>query len=75
MDTTIDLEKIHAEIGKLIAETGKLNAERQKLDSEAGKLAAERAKLLKEAFLYPVIVASALIGAVATITASVIKYI
>lgn len=54
-----DLEKTHAEIVKLIAETRKLNA-------EAGKMS-------RETFWYPVAIATALITAVATITALVIN--
>jgi len=54
-----ELEKIHVEIVKLMAEQRKLNA-------EAGKMT-------REAFWYPVAVATGLIGTVATITALLIK--
>lgn len=56
-----ELEKIHVEIVKLTAEQRKLNA-------EAGKMT-------RETFWYPVAVAIGLIGAVATITALLIKLI
>lgn len=52
--TTAELEKIHAEIAKLMAETNKLN---------------------REAHWYPIVVASGLIGAVATITTVLIKFV
>lgn len=54
-----ELEKIHVEIVKLIAEQRKLNA-------EAGKMT-------RETFWYPVAVATGLIGAVATVTAVLVK--
>lgn len=50
----IELEQIHANIGKLMAETAKLNA-------EAGKFSRERK-------LYPAMVVAGLIGAVGTAT-------
>jgi hypothetical protein len=56
---TAELEKIHSEISKLIAETGKLNAENR--------------KFTREVFWYPVAVSTGLIGAVAGITAILIK--
>lgn len=52
--TEVQIEKIHAEIAKLMAETAKIN---------------------KESFWYPVFISTGLIGAVATITALVIKFI
>lgn len=52
--TTAELEKIHAEIAKLMAETTKLN---------------------RESAWYPIVVASGLIGAVATITTVLLKLI
>ncbi|WP_157975329.1 hypothetical protein [Photorhabdus sp. CRCIA-P01] len=52
--TTAELEKIHAEIAKLIAETTKIN---------------------RESMWYPIVVASGLIGAVATITTLLLKFI
>ncbi|OCA52652.1 hypothetical protein [Photorhabdus namnaonensis] len=52
--TIAELEKIHAEIAKLMAETTKIN---------------------REAAWYPIIVASSLIGAVATITTLLLKFI
>ncbi|HGM4967297.1 TPA: hypothetical protein ACKP0L_005664 [Pseudomonas putida] len=56
-----DLEKTHAEIVKLIAETRKLQA-------EAGKMT-------RETFWYPVGIATALIGTVATVTTVLVKFI
>ncbi|WP_192903150.1 hypothetical protein [Photorhabdus khanii] len=52
--TTAELEKIHAEIVKLMAKTTKIN---------------------REAIWYPIVVASCLIGAVATITTLLLKFI
>ena len=63
---TLDLAKVESEIGKLIAEAGKLNA-------ETGKLNAEARKLTREAFWYPVAIATALIGSVSGATAVLIK--
>ncbi|WP_123434628.1 hypothetical protein [Pseudomonas brassicacearum] len=53
------LEKLHAEIIKLLAEQRKLNA-------EAGKMT-------RENFWYPVAIAIGMIGTVATVTAVLIK--
>lgn len=50
----VELEQIHANIGKLMAETAKLNA-------EAGKLARERT-------LYPMMVLAGFIGAIGATT-------
>lgn len=47
-------EKIHAEIAKLIAETSRINA-------EAGKLT-------KEAFWYPLLIATGFVGAIIALT-------
>jgi hypothetical protein len=55
------LERTHVEIVKLIAETRKLNA-------EAGKMT-------RETFWYPVAISTGLIGAVATVTTILIKYV
>lgn len=52
--TTAELEKIHAEIAKLMAETTKIN---------------------RETMWYPIVVATGLIGAVATITTVLLKMI
>ncbi len=54
-----EMEKVHVEIVKLMAEQRKLNA-------EAGKTT-------HETFWYPVVVATGLIGTVATVTAVLIK--
>lgn len=56
-----ELEKIHVEIVKLMAEQRKLNA-------EAGKMT-------RETFWYPVAVATGPIGAVATVTTVLIKFL
>ncbi len=56
-----ELEKIHVEIVKLMAEQRKLNA-------EAGKMT-------RKTFWYPVAVATGLIGAVATVTTVLIKFL
>jgi hypothetical protein len=53
--------KTNAEIAKLMAETQKLNAEANKFN--------------RETLWYPLAVASGLVGAVATVTALIIKYI
>ncbi|EJX5937184.1 hypothetical protein OEC89_002783 [Salmonella enterica] len=52
--TTAELEKIHAEIAKLMAETATIN---------------------RETMWYPIVVATGLIGAVATITTMLLKMI
>lgn len=57
--TQAEAEKIHVEIAKLMAETSKLNAEARKMS--------------REAFWYPVAVASALIGSVAAVTTVIVK--
>lgn len=65
---TPELERIHAEIAKLMAETIKLN-------NEAQKMAAETGKITRETFWYPMAVASGLVGVIATVTALIIKLI
>lgn len=57
----LNTAKINAEIAKLMAQTQKLNAEANKFN---------RATLW-----YPLVVASGLVGAVATVTTLIIKYI
>jgi cell division protein FtsB len=64
--TPEELEQIHANIQKLAAETMKLQA-------EVGKLSAERGKMLREAFLYPVFIATGFVAAIAALTGVVIK--
>lgn len=54
MKKTLDIIKTEAEIGKLMAETVKLNA--------------EAAKLTRDRFWLPVVYASGLIAATATLT-------
>ncbi|HWZ48892.1 MAG TPA: hypothetical protein VNX00_11830 [Herbaspirillum sp.] len=56
---TAELEKIHAEISKLIAEAGKLNA--------------ENCEGMREVFWYPVAISIGFVSAVAGITAILIK--
>ena len=48
-------------------------AEHEKIHPEIAKLMAETSKLNREAAWYPIVVASGLIGAVATVTAIIIK--
>lgn len=48
-------------------------AEHEKIHAEIAKLMAETSKLNREAAWYPIVVASGLIGAVATVTAIIIK--
>ena len=69
----IDLVKAEAEIGKLIAEASKLNAETSKLNAEGAKLGVEAYKLSREAFWYPIAVAAGLVGAIAGVTATILK--
>jgi hypothetical protein len=64
--TTAELEKIHSEIAKLMAETSKLNA-------ETSKYRAETFKMTREAFWYPIAIASGLVGAVAAATVTITK--
>lgn len=57
----IEIEQIHANIGKLMAETAKLNA-------EAGKMARERT-------LYPMMVVAGIIGALGTAAGVTLTYL
>lgn len=57
----IEMEQIHANIGKLMAETAKLNA-------EAGKMARERT-------LYPMMVIAGIIGALGTAAGVALTYL
>ncbi|MCW7762547.1 hypothetical protein [Photorhabdus luminescens] len=50
-------------------------AELEKIHAEIAKLIAETAKINREAMWYPIVVASGLIGAVATITTLLLKFI
>ncbi|MGG2141109.1 hypothetical protein [Symbiopectobacterium sp. RP] len=50
-------------------------AELEKIHAEIAKLMAETAKINRETIWYPVAVATGLIGAVATVTALIIKLI
>ncbi len=59
--THAELEKIHVEIAKLMAETRKLNN--------------EATKFSREAFWYPMLAASGLVTAVATLTGLAIKFL
>lgn len=56
----IEIEQIHANIGKLMAETAKLNA-------EAGKMAREKT-------LYPMMVVAGIIGAFGTAAGVALTY-
>lgn len=79
--TSAELEKIHVEIAKLMAETSKINEESRKLaaesarinNAEVAKLIAETKKLNREVFWYPMAIASGLVGAVAAVTALIVK--
>lgn len=73
MTDTLTVERIHAEIGKLMAETAKLNEEGAKLRAEAGKLETDSRKAAREIFWYPVAIASALVGSVAGLTLALVK--
>ncbi|MGB8928320.1 MAG: hypothetical protein WCC49_15265 [Pantoea agglomerans] len=55
--------------------TAKINAEIVKLMAETQKLSAEANKFNRETLWYPLAMASVLVGAVATATALIIKYI
>lgn len=57
----IEIEQIHANIGKLMAETAKLNA-------EAGKMAREKT-------LYPMMVIAGIIGALGTAAGVTLTYL
>ncbi len=50
-------------------------AELEKIHAEIAKLMAETAKINRETMWYPVAVATGLIGAVATVTTIIIKFI
>ncbi|WP_312210653.1 hypothetical protein [Pseudescherichia sp.] len=50
-------------------------AELEKIHAEIAKLIAETSKLNRESAWYPIVVATGLIGAVATMTALLIKFI
>lgn len=50
-------------------------AELTKINAEIAKLIAETSKLNRESAWYPIVVASGLIGAVATITTVLLKFI
>lgn len=50
-------------------------AELEKIHAEIAKLMAETAKINRETIWYPVAVATGLIGAVATVTTLLIKFI
>lgn len=63
---TIEFEKIHAEIAKLMAETSRIN-------EESRKVAAETVKLQRETFWYPMAITSGLAGAVAAIITLIVK--
>lgn len=65
--TEIEIEHIHAEIGKLIAESTKLNAESTKFNMEARKLGTEHDKLEREHAFYPAVLLVSAFGAGAAI--------
>lgn len=51
------------------------NAQAEKIHAEIAKLMAETAKINKETLFYPIVVSSALVSAVAAVTAIIIKLI
>lgn len=63
-----DIRKKDAETNQINQETGNLSA---KYEAEIVKLVAETAKLNKETFWYPVLIATGLVGAIATVTAAI----
>ena len=77
----LEYRKIDAEIAHLIATTSKLNAEtakinteilnsleeRMKIVAETTQAKAQARKFMRETFWYPVLIASGLIGAIATL--------
>jgi hypothetical protein len=58
------MQKIDAEIAKLIAETSKIN---KGLDAEVAKVIAETSKLNKETFWHPMILVAALFAGIGAI--------
>ena len=64
--TDIEINRINAEILKLITETAKLASERPKLDAETAKLQRERA-------FYPFAVGAAVMGAATGLAALVFR--
>ena len=65
---------IDAQIAKLMAETAKINAEilnsfeqRMKIIAETAQAKAQARKFMRETFWYPLLIATGLIGAVATV--------
>lgn len=65
---------IEAQIAKLMAETAKINAEilhsfeqRMKTIAETAQAKAQTRKFMRETFWYPLLIATGLIGAVATV--------
>ena len=83
----LEYRKVDAEIANLIAMTSKLNAETAKINAEilnsfeermktvaeTAQAKAQARKFMRETFWYPVLIASGLIGAVATVVATVVK--
>ncbi|ASE01230.1 hypothetical protein EF68_002636 [Salmonella enterica subsp. enterica] len=57
------------------AELAKSNAKIVKLNAKIAKLIAETSKLNRESAWYPIVVATGLVGAVATITTVLLKLI
>lgn len=72
MQPKLDLAWIHGEIASLMAETCKRNFESERPMSTVG-LDLNSAKLLREAFLYPALIAVCLVIAVSTTTAILVK--
>lgn len=71
--TADEYREIDANIAKVIAETAKINEEILRSIEERMKIAAETKKINKETFWYPLLIASGLVGGIATITAIALK--
>ncbi|MNP72861.1 hypothetical protein D3C76_1694910 [compost metagenome] len=68
-----ELEKIHAEIAKLIDDTIKRNAESREFNAEVGKLNTEFGKFTREIFWYPMAVVTGLYCVMAVIMTVIYK--
>ena len=67
-DLTLDMRQILAQIDRTQAETRKLLAEQVKLTAEAAKFNRER-------FLAPAVALAATLGAIATVTPAIVKWL
>lgn len=71
----IESGKLQAEGLKLAAEQQKLQAEAFKLAAERGKLDAEALKLRRDRFLAPALALAAMLGAIATVAPTLIRWL